>query len=102
MTWGWGWGAITAFVRRMLMKHSIINVHNALPLLLQGFGSNPEDWHQLMFGVLVNVGVLIVLCAKVFVALIPQKLHSWIYVAGKWEGINLSLKPDVVKVWSNV
>ncbi len=84
------------------MKHSVIEVHNALLLLLLGFGSNSEDWHQLMFGILVNVGVLVVSGAKIFVALMPQKLHLWICAAGKWEGIDLPLGPDVVKVWSNV
>jgi hypothetical protein len=95
VTWGRGWGNITAFVRGTLMKHSIINVHNALPLLLLGFGSNLGDLHQLMFGVLVNVGVLVVSGTKIFVTLMPQKLHLWICVAGKWEGIDLPLGPDV-------
>ncbi len=84
------------------MKHSIIDAHNALPLLLLGFKRNPEDWHQLMFSIMVDVGVLVVLSVKVFVALMPQKLHLWICAAGKWEGIILPLGPDVVKVWSNV
>ena len=77
------------------MKHNVINAYDAIPLLFLGFGSNPEDRHHLMLGVPVNVGVLVVLGMKVFVTLMPQKLHLWICVAGKWEGIDLPLGPDV-------
>jgi hypothetical protein len=51
-----------------------------------------------MLGVPVDVGVLVVLGIKVFVALMPQTLHLWICTAGKWEGVDLPLGPDVVEV----
>ncbi len=83
------------------MKHDVIDVHEALLLIFLGFGGNPEDWHHLMLDIPVNVGVLVVLGTKVFDALMPQKLHLWIFAAGKWDGVNLPLGPDVVEVWSN-
>ncbi len=75
-TLGAGWGAITTFVRGTPVKHSVIDAHNALLLVLLSFGSNPEDRHQQIFSVLVDVGILVALSAKVFIALMPQKLHS--------------------------
>jgi hypothetical protein len=82
------------------MKHKVLDRDSALPLLLLGFGRDPEDRHHLMLGIPVNVGIAFVSGTKIFIALVPQQLHLWIRVAGKWEGFNLPLGPDVVKVRS--
>ncbi len=82
------------------MKHKVLDMDSALLLLLLGFGRDPEDRHHLILGIPVNVGIAFVLGTKFFIALVPQQLHLWIRAAGKWEGFNLPLGPDVVEVRS--